>query len=40
VCDAHDLRAKAKREQQLGGVGHEADDAHRLTLGFLRAENT
>ena len=33
VRDADDLGAEAEREQQLGGVGDEADDPHALTVG-------
>jgi hypothetical protein len=28
VCDAHHVAAQPQREQQLGGVGNEADYAH------------
>ena len=32
VRDRDDLLAEAEREQELGRVGHEADDAHPPTL--------
>jgi len=36
VRDRCYIRTKAEREQQLGGVGYEADDSHDQTVGATR----
>jgi hypothetical protein len=30
MCDSDDVVAQPEREEQLGGMGHEADDPHLL----------